>query len=559
MALLIRILIEGRMKTSANTFKTIFATGKNQNIIQILFTLTRIFIGWHFLYEGVTKWSSSWSSAGYLLESQWLFSGFFHWIAQTPDVLHVVDLLNIAGMILIGICLLLGLFTRISAFTGALLVLLYYIANPPFIGYMGGSTGEGNYLVVNKQLIEMAILFTVVFLPRDFFWSIDRWIVRIKQRREEEKEVNQSAFAPTGRREMLKDLMALPFLGGFSWLLLKKKKWESFEELSLISENSRVNAISSATMLTQFAKLDQLKHKVPMGKIKGYEISRLIFGGGMVSGYAHSRDLIYVSPLIQSYNNDEKVIDTLKLCEAVGINTMILRVDNNTLKILKKYRKRGGTLQWIAQCRITEENIRPDIDSAIENGAIGIYIQGMDCDKFVRDNKFGVLKSAVDYIRQKDQNNQIICGFAAHDLTVVVECEKRGLDLDFYMKTFNSGNYWTAGPRLINDPNWKPDPSGNIVVPEYAGNIMEQGHHDNMWCNTPEQTLEYMKKVEKPWIAYKVLGAGAIHPKDGFKFAFENGADFACVGMFDFQLVENTNIVYKTISDISQRERPWRG
>jgi uncharacterized membrane protein YphA (DoxX/SURF4 family) len=547
------------MKKSATTFNTIFAIDKHQNIIQILFTLTRIFIGWHFLYEGVTKISSSWSSVGYLLESQWLFSGFFHWIAHTPGVLHMVDLFNIAGMIIIGTCLILGLFTRISALTGAFLILLYYIANPPFIGYMGESTGEGTYLIVNKQLIEMAILFTIVFLPRGFFWGIDRWIAKIKQRIEEEKEVNQLPIASSGRREMLKDLIALPFLGGFSWLLLKKRKWESFEELSLISENSRVNAISSATMHSEFAKLDQLNHKVPMGKIKDYEISRLIFGGGIVSGYAHSRDLIYVSPLIQSYNNDEKALETLKLCEAIGINTMILRVDNNTLKILKKYRKRGGNLQWIAQSRITEENITPDIDSAIENGAIGIYIQGIDCDKFVKDNKFQVLKSAVEYIRKRDQNNQIICGFAAHDIKVVIECEKQGLDLDFYMKTFNSGNYWTAGPRLINDPNWKPDPTGSIVVPEYAGTITEPGHHDNMWCNTPEQTKEFMKKVEKPWIAYKVLGAGAIPPRDGFKFAFENGADFACVGMFDFQLVENANLVYKTISEISQRERPWRG
>jgi uncharacterized membrane protein YphA (DoxX/SURF4 family) len=547
------------MKTSATVAKISLIMGRNQNIVKIFFTLTRIFIGWHFLYEGLHKLLSPWSSAGYLMGSQWLFSGFFHWIAETPDVLRVVDILNIAGLILIGAGLFIGLFTRLSAFTGALLVLFYYVANPPFIGYMSEATGEGHYLIVNKQLIEMAVLLVIVFLPRDFFWSIDRWIERIRQRREDEKEVNQSEEAPSGRREMIKDLVALPFLGGFSWLLMKKRKWESYEELNLVSENSRVNAISGATTQVEFTKLSQLNHKVPTGKIKGYEISRLIFGGGIVSGYAHSRDLIYVSPLIQSYNNDEKVMETFKLCEAVGINTMVLRVDNNTLKILKKYRRRGGTMHWIAQCRITEENITPDIDSAIENGAVGIYIQGVDCDRFVRDNKMDVLRAAVEYIRKKDQQDQLFCGFAAHDLRVVVECEKRGLDLDFYMKTFNSAGYWTAGPRLIDDPNWKPDPSGNVIVPEYAGNIIEPGHRDNIWCNTPEQTKEYMKKVEKPWVAYKVLGAGAIHPKEGFRYAFENGADFAVVGMFDFQLIENANIVCETLSNITERERPWRG
>lgn len=493
------------------------------------------------------------------MESQWLFSDVFHWMAETPGVLAVVDKLNIAGMILIGLGLMLGLFTRISAYAGAFLLLIYYVANPPFIGYMSTTTGEGHYLIVNRQLIESALLIIIALLPKDIFWSIDRWMSRRSQsRREGDKAEEGTSETDGGRREMLKDLVSLPFLGALSWFMIRKRKWESYEELALISQNSRVNAISSATMLTEFTKLGQLEGKVPVGKIKGFEISRLIYGGGMVSGYAHSRDLIYVSSLIQSYNNDEKVIETFKLCEAVGINTMIVRVDNNTIKVIRKYRRRGGTLQWIAQCRITEENVKPDIDAALENGAIGIYIQGIDGDRFVRSERMDVLKAAIDYFREKDQTGRLICGLAAHDLNVVMECEKQGAVPDFYMKTLNSGNYWTAGPRLIDDPAWVPDPAGNVVVPEYAGDIIEPGHRDNMWCNTPRQTIEYMKKVEKPWVAFKVLGAGAIHPRDGFPYAFSNGADFACVGMFDFQIVDNVNTANKAIAEAAQRERPWR-
>jgi len=67
-----------------------------------------------------------------------------------------------------------------------------------------------------------------------------------------------------------------------------------------------------------------------------------------------------------------------------------------------------------------------------------------------------------------------------------------------------------------------------------------------------------MKKVEKPWIAFKVLAAGAIHPSEGFKYAFGNGADFVCVGMFDFQITENVLIARDQISVNSKRQRPWR-
>jgi len=532
----------------------VFQNSRIKFLSQGVFTLLRIFIGWHFLYEGLAKLFSPWSSAGYLMESQWLFSGVFHRIAENAALLQVVDLLNIIGLILVGAGLFLGLFTRISAVAGAVLILLYYIANPPFIGYFSETTGEGHYLLINRQLIEMVVLLLFVFLPRDFFWGLDRWIDRIRTRKDrvgaKAAEDEEARGTLMGRRELLKDLMALPLAGGFAWMAVRKNRWESFEERVLVSQPSRVDAISGATARAQFASLDDLKKKVPTGRIKDYEISRLICGGNLISGYAHSRDLIYVSHLIQSYFSDEKVLETFKLCEAVGVNTMVVRVDDNTLRLLEKYRRRDGTMQWIAQCKISDEDIRSDIDAAIANGAIGVYLHGGVCDTYVRQQRVHHLLYAMEHMKKYDH---AICGLAGHDLRVIIECEKHGLDPDFYMKTVNSGNYWTAGPRLITDPDWKPDPE-KVVEPEYGADIK-----DNIWSVTPEQTVQFMKGVEKPWIAYKILGAGAIPPRDGFQYAFSNGADFACVGMFDFQIVEDANILGEVLDDLPVRTRPWRG
>ncbi len=267
---------------------------------------------------------------------------------------------------------------------------------------------------------------------------------------------------------------------------------------------------------------------MPTGKIKNVEIGRLICGGNLISGHAHSRDLIYVSSLLQNYFTDDKVMETLGKCEQSGINTAILRLDERTLRILQLYRtQKKGRIQWIAQIKPRKDDLFSAADKAIENGAVGVYIQGETGDAFVKEGLVEQLGKVVEHI----QEQHVIAGIGAHMLEVVAASEKAGLQPDFYMKTFNNKSYWSAGPTE---------------------------RHDSVWEETPQQTLEFMKSVQKPWIAFKVLGAGAILPREGFAYAFENGADFVCVGMFDFQVREDASIAREVLDGILERDRPWR-
>jgi len=142
----------------------------------------RVLIGWHFLYEGLVKVvNPNWSSAGYLMDSQGLFSGFFQSLATNQSVLSVVDFMNMWGLVAIGLGLLLGCFSRIAISGGIILLLFYYLSHPPFVGLKYGLPMEGSYLIVNKNLIELAAMIVLLLFPTSKIIGVDRLIFKNKK------------------------------------------------------------------------------------------------------------------------------------------------------------------------------------------------------------------------------------------------------------------------------------------------------------------------------------------------------------------------------------------
>jgi thiosulfate dehydrogenase [quinone] large subunit len=141
----------------------------------IAITALRVFVGWHFLYEGIAKVTSpAWSAAGYLKQARGPLADLFRGLASQPNQLANVDFITMWGLTIVGVCLILGLFTRLASLAGIGFILLFYLCNPPFIGYFYSIPTEGSYLIVNKNLVEVCALVVIFATGSGRFAGLDR-------------------------------------------------------------------------------------------------------------------------------------------------------------------------------------------------------------------------------------------------------------------------------------------------------------------------------------------------------------------------------------------------
>ena len=508
----------------------------------VALALLRIAVGWHFLYEGLWKlFEPQWTSAGYLQSSRWVLADAFQWIAGSPTALKVVDVLNIWGLILIGVALMAGCLTRAAAWCGIAMLALYYAAHPPLFAPAAAPV-EGHYLLVDKNLVELVALAVVALVPGAGWLGIGRLVAGLRKRPRpthaaaEGRALEQAVERdPLGRRAVLASLTGLPFLGVFVLAFLRKHGWGSHEEAALAAKAgeagdvalaaARPDAVTTATIKTfEFSSLKDLKGQVPHAKIGELELSRVILGGNLIGGWAHARDLIYVSKLVKAYHHKWKIFETFLLAEKCGINTFLT---NPVLcGVINEYWKRGiGKIQFISDCG--GRDVLEMVKQSIDGGACACYVQGGTADRLVREGKFDLIAKALELIRKHGQP----AGIGGHAIATVTQCVERGLKPDFWMKTLHHTRYWSASPKK---------------------------QHDNIWCEHPDETVAFMATRPEPWIAFKTLAAGAIHPKVGFPYAFKGGADFICVGMYDFQIVDDVNLALGILGGKLQRQRPWR-
>ena len=300
-----------------------------------------------------------------------------------------------------------------------------------------------------------------------------------------------------------------------------------------------MNAQNAATPPANAAQgaSDTARQTLPQGKIGNETFSRLMMGGNLIAGCSHSRDLNYVSTLMRRYNTPAKIRETLELGERHGITAINTFVMDDNTQIFDHW-KAGGKMKWIAQARMDGGGGFSQIQKAIDDGAVGVHLTADAAEGLLDQGKLDKIAEAMQFIKAHNR----IAGIAGHDLRALVACEKAKVDMDFYQKTFHSRDYFSAQ---------RPDDTGPV------------GANDNSWCKDPQAVVDFMAGAKKPWIAFKVLAAGALTPRAAFPYAFNSGADFILVGMFDWQIEENAKLARQVVTVVaganSKRTRPWCG
>ena len=292
---------------------------------------------------------------------------------------------------------------------------------------------------------------------------------------------------------------------------------------NLSEERNKPTAEESTTALSPKNTL-----KAPVtakGKIGNMEFSRLILGGNPIGGWLHPRDLNYVGSLARAYLTDDKKMQIFQMAENCGVDTILghpIMID-----ILNKYWSNGiGKIKWISDCGSAD--FATAAQQSIDGGCAAGYCQGEMTDRLVQQGDFKSIEKGLDILRKAG----LPAGIGAHHIGSLKACVKNGVIPDFWMKTLHHHNYWSARP---NEPA-----------------------RDNRYCDDPEGTITFFESRKEPFIAFKVLAAGAIPPEDGIKYGLENGGDFVCLGMFDFNMIQDVNIFNETLANLNHRKRPWR-
>ena len=255
---------------------------------------------------------------------------------------------------------------------------------------------------------------------------------------------------------------------------------------------------------------------LPTVRLGQHTVTRLIVGGNPIYGHAHFNRLL--SRYYTDWHTPARVVELLRRCEQVGINTWQNSYAERTLADLDRYRQQGGKMHWLCLGK-GDWDLRPElIDEAAKRKPIGIAPHGALAERLHRQNRLNVLRDLLRRIRDKG----VLVGLSAHNPALIQLAEEQKWDVDYYMCCL----YYLTRPRdELQKLLGKDLPLGEIYLP-----------------SDPGRMFQVVRATRKPCLVYKVLAAGrriasAAEIRQCFETALGNikPTDAMIVGMYQQQ------------------------
>jgi hypothetical protein len=236
---------------------------------------------------------------------------------------------------------------------------------------------------------------------------------------------------------------------------------------------------------------------LPTVEFCGLTVTRLIIGANPFGGYSHQNP--QRDEEMRTYYDVPRIIETWHRAKGAGINTMITNNETpHVLQAVREYLSEGGALQWIAQVNLRAKPGLEAIDEVVEMGCKALYIHGALVDGAYREGNADLVRTWCDHARSLG----VPAGVAGHAPQAHLWVNDLGV-ADFHAVCF-----FTCGSL-------------------HTG----KGHKFQLADIGP--AVECIRRIEKPCIGYKIMGAGRIDARMAFEYALSQikATDVVNVGM----------------------------
>jgi hypothetical protein len=233
---------------------------------------------------------------------------------------------------------------------------------------------------------------------------------------------------------------------------------------------------------------------------------------------------------MQEYFTVEGTADFILQCEAEGITTWQSHYSEKIRDALLVARDRGAQIKWIALLSSQKDSL----EKALKLKPVAVAHHGGVTDRLVREGKADLVHDFVKRVHDRG----LPSGISTHCPQLLAELDSEGWENDFFMACF----YYLSR------------------TPEECAKLSSEEHLGYNWvCGDPARMAAQMRKVQRPCLAFKILGAGRLcggRTKDvnsiekAFSFAYQNikPTDGVIVGMFPVytnEVAEDANFARK--------------